>query len=712
MSNSTTQNQIITIQCRLKAPESTLRYIWQSMAYTTELINSLLYYINTHPDFGLWLSEKRKIPADLINSFIKAEKSKLPYEELPGSFIDSAKQLVKEMFLSWFEIYFRKSLSLQGKQRFLNILKSDEDLQEQSKRDFEFICKRAKKILEKIKLEIEKKHRTGKLPVPTNEKQAYWQLANYLYEAYDQAKTSLSRCAIALLLKNRNEVPEQLEDPEKFKIRHEAKKEEIRSLKLQLQAKTPKGRQIGEEEWLSVLDTAREPITEEQEFIDIQAQILRKFSEIVYPVVFDTNTDLRWLMNEEGRICVRFKGLGSKTFEINCDKRQLPWFQKFLADYQIYEKEQKKVPTGLMPLRCGRLVWTEGEDHFASMFRKALLLTLLQHKIYFIVILLLKNPKIVKSNPWNIHHLHLHCNVDAQLWTQEGKEIVKAQKIIETEKSIKNYEEKEKEQENGLDDNQKKRLKANRTSLALLLEKDTCLVTSQKISYKGQINRILAVSIGLHDPVTIIIVDTTTGKELAVRTTKQLLGKKRRVKAKQPKVSKYEDRPNLTIYKEVSDYDLLLSYREQKKRNQHKRHKAQIRGASAQLGESNLGLYINRLFAKSIVELAKEYQVGILILPDLENKKEVIKNEIIARAKLKIPKNKRLQKQYTREIMMKVSEWSYAQLNECILNKASQSGINVEFVKQVTEGSHREKAQNMIATFMKKFKDSNTIETT
>lgn len=364
-----------------------------------------------------------------------------------------------------------------------------------------------------------------------------------------------------------------------------------------------------------------------------------------------------------------------------------------------------------MPLRCARLVWTEGQDDFSLIVVIWLLIPLLQHKLYNIAFLLIKNRRILKSPPWIVHHLHLHCTVDYRLWTQEGKEIVKAEKITQTEKVIDGFKKKEQQKENGLTLNQQQRLKANETSLRLL---QTCdhFSASGRSPYRGQPNRILGVSIGLHDPVIILIVDTATGKTLASRNTKQLLDKKRQVRDKQPELPKYEERQQFSnIYKEISDYELFLSYNQQKQRNRHQRHKAQIKAAPDKSQEANLGLYINRLLAKAIIEVAQQYQVSTIILPNLKNKREIIESEIIARAKLKIPKDKKAQQNYARKILSQVSQWSYKQLSDCITGKASQSGIAIEIIQQIPQGSPYEKAKNLITIFMKKGQEQCSAKT-
>ncbi|PSF33879.1 hypothetical protein C7H19_19340 [Aphanothece hegewaldii CCALA 016] len=74
MSDQQSQNHEITIQSLLKAPEATLRILWQLMVNVTELINSILHHINTHPDFDTWLTEW-ELPASILNSFIRNAKT-------------------------------------------------------------------------------------------------------------------------------------------------------------------------------------------------------------------------------------------------------------------------------------------------------------------------------------------------------------------------------------------------------------------------------------------------------------------------------------------------------------------------------------------------------------------------------------------------------------------------------------------------------------
>ena len=55
----------------------------------------------------------------------------------------------------------------------------------------------------------------------------------------------------------------------------------------------------------------------------------------------------------------------------------------------------------------------------------------------------------------------------------------------------------------------------------------------------------------------------------------------------------------------------------------HQRHKSQKRFANNQLGESELGQYLDRLLAKAIVSVAKTYQAASIVVPKLKDMREL-----------------------------------------------------------------------------------------
>jgi len=194
--------------------------------------------------------------------------------------------------------------------------------------------------------------------------------------------------------------------------------------------------------------------------------------------------------------------------------------------------------------------------------------------------------------------------------------------------------------------------------------------------YQGKPNIILGVAMGLDKPATVTIIDGHTGEAIAFRSIKQLLGK---------------------------DYRLLNRQRQQKQTLSHLRHKAQKRAGDNFYGESNLGKYIDRLIAKAIMELAKQYQVSAIAVPRNEDMREIVQSEIKAKAEAKIPGYEEGQKKYAKQYRINIHNWSYGRLIENITTQSSKLGIAIKEVKQPIRGSPTEKAQGMCILAYKAF---------
>ena len=639
---------ITVVQCRLIAPEITLEHIWTMMAQQqTPLINQLLHHVNTHPDINTWVTANQ-LPSKIVETLAQQLKTQPLYQELSGRFITSAITLVKEMYASWFAIQLQKRLSLDGKKRFLSLLQSDEQLMQESQTDFQTLCSKAEQLLKRTQNKLK-----------PEEPQNHSSLINAIYTAHSQAKSPLSRAAFALLIKNSGQVPETPENPEYYQQRRKRKEIQIRRLEEQLKASLPKGRILDSKHWENALKLAQTPITTIEEITSLQTQLLQKYSHLPFPVSYGSNTYLTWFKNPQGRICVKFKGLSKYSFEIACNKRQYPWFQRFFTDYQCYKHYKRKIPSGLILLRSAHLLWQSSN---------------------------------VQGEPWKTHHLSLHCAIDNDLWTISGMEKVKAQKILKTEQTITNFHTKALEKE--LTYNQQQRLKANQTSLNLLKTFDIGELFPSKCSlYQGTPGLILGVSIGLENPATIAIINISTQEILTYRTTKQLLSRTRKVRNKKPDSNK-SNKNSSSVYKQISDYELFLQYQQQKHHNKHQRHQAQIHDAKNNYGEANLGLYLNRLLAKAILEIAQQYQVSLIILPLLKNKRELIESKIRAKAELKIPGCKEKQDRYAKDYRTNVHEWSYQQLIKCIESKAAKIGIDTVTGKQINIGTSQDQARS------------------
>ena len=151
------------------------------------------------------------------------------------------------------------------------------------------------------------------------------------------------------------------------------------------------------------------------------------------------------------------------------------------------------------------------------------------------------------------------------------------------------------------------------------------------------------------------------------------------------------------------NYRLFNRQRQQKRTLSHLRHKAQKRSADNQKGESNLGEYVDRLIAKAIIELAKQYQVSAIAVPKIEDMREIVQSEVKARAEAKIPGDEEGQKKYAKQYRINIHNWSYGRLIENITTQASKLGIVIKEVKQPVRGSPTEKAQNIAISGYKLF---------
>ncbi|BAZ18280.1 hypothetical protein NIES4071_101650 (plasmid) [Calothrix sp. NIES-4071] len=191
----------------------------------------------------------------------------------------------------------------------------------------------------------------------------------------------------------------------------------------------------------------------------------------------------------------------------------------------------------------------------------------------------------------------------------------------------------------------------------------------------GNLHILVGVSLGLKKPATVAAVDVVSNKVLAYRSVKQLLGQ---------------------------NYKLLNRQRQQQQRLAQKRHESQKKQAPNQLGESELGQYLDRLLAKSIINFAVTYQASSIALPKLRDMREIIQSEIQAKAETKISGYKEGQQKYAKEYRMSVHRWGYGRLIDNIQAQAAKAGITIETPSQQTKGSPQEQAKDLAICAYKK----------
>ena len=361
---------------------------------------------------------------------------------------------------------------------------------------------------------------------------------------------------------------------------------------------------------------------------------LKKTSpSIPYPIVYETNEDLKWSLNQQNRLCLKFSGLSDYPFQIYCDARQLTYLRRFYEDQELKRIHKNTFSSALFTLRSAMILWKEDKQ---------------------------------KGEPWQRNRLYLHCTLETDCWTAEGTQVITQRKQQEVLKVIDRMKEKDK-----LSDTQQGFLRRKQTTLARL---NNNFPRPSKPMYQGNPNLCLGVAMGLQEPVTIAIVDISTEKVILYRNIKQLLG---------------------------DNYHLLRRRRNQKQKLNHHNHKARKRNNFQQKGESNLGEYLDRLIAKSIMEIAQQHKISKIVVPRLKNMRSITEAEIQARAEQKVPEYKEGQRKYAIDYRVQVHQWSYGRLIDNIKAISSKLGIVVEEGKQPQQGTFTDKALKLALSTQK-----------
>lgn len=468
-----------TIQCRLIAPPETRQYLWTLAAEkNTPLINALIREMVTHDDFEDWRLKGRH-PANVVSQICRQLKTEERFAGQPARFYASAEKAVNYIFKSWFTIQSRLQRQLSGKQSWLEILKSDDELVEVCGQPLEAIQQKAAQILKQVEKTV-----AGDKTEETEHKNTRNLIRTQLFKKLRSAKQPLVHCATAYLLKHGCKIPDKPEDPQKFAQRRRKTEIQIQRLQDQIEARIPNGRDLTGQAWLLTLLTATTTVPKDnREHKRWQDQLLAYPSTIPFPILFETNEDLVWSQNQSGRLCVRFNGLSEHTFQIYCDQRQLPWFQRFLEDQQT-KRASKQHSSALFALRSARISW---------------------------------KPNDRKGHPWDTHYLTLSCTVDTRLWSAEGTDEVRQEKAADIAQVLTRLNEKE-----SLSDTQEGYARRLNSTLEKL---NNPYNRPSQPRYQGQPNVIAGISLGWDKPLTLAIWNANTQEVLTYRSLKQLLGK-------------------------------------------------------------------------------------------------------------------------------------------------------------------------------------------
>lgn len=483
---------VITIQCKLVATEETRRALWHLMAEKhTPLINELLKRIAQDSQFKEW-SLAGRLPWLVVSEACKQLKQDPQFSGQPGRFYSSAISTVHRIFLSWLALQTRLRNQIAGQTRWLAMLQSDDELMIASQSDINTLRLKAAELLTQLnelisesnQPEVKKKTRSKKKNQTSN--QAGANVSCTLFKLYDQTEDPLTRCVIVYLLKNGCKVPEQNEDPEKFIKRR--RKTEIRLERLMNTFQTtriPRGRHLSWHPWMEALETATSHVPEnEEQAADWQARLLTKPAILPFPINYETNEDLRWSLNSQGRIRVSFNGLSKHFFEVYCDQRDLHWFNRFLEDQETKKASQNQHSSSLFSLRSGQIAWQEGKGD---------------------------------AEHWVGHRLVLSCSVETDTWTQEGTEQIRQKKASDCAEVIDSTKAKENRGQN-----QDTFIRKKERMLELL---ENQFPRPNHALYRGQPSILAGVSYGLDKPATLAIVDIQTGKAITYRSIRQILGK-------------------------------------------------------------------------------------------------------------------------------------------------------------------------------------------
>ncbi|MEA5452848.1 type V CRISPR-associated protein Cas12k [Leptolyngbya sp. CCNP1308] len=253
----------------------------------------------------------------------------------------------------------------------------------------------------------------------------------------------------------------------------------------------------------------------------------------------------------------------------------------------------------------------------------------------------------------------LYCSVDTRLWTKEGSEQVSQEKATKIARVVSSTRAR-----GNLTAQQEAFIRKREKTLTLL---QNSFPRPSRPLYQGNPTILVGVSFGLDKPATLAIVDVTTGKAIAYRSIRQLLG---------------------------DNYKLLNRQRQRKHQKARQRRSKQLQFAPNNISEGGLGKYIDSLIAKAVVEIAQQYNASSIAVGNLSNIREIIESEIQARAEQQTSL-KEVQAKYALNYRSSVHRWNYNRLAQKIESQALQAGLMVEQVKQPLIGTAQDKAREV-----------------
>ncbi len=452
---------IVTIQCRLLASERVRQSLWALTAEVyTPFVNKLLTTLVTHEDTKQWQAAGR-IPRTALKSVVAQVKQQPQFSHLGSYWVASAQAEVGQIYESWLIGRRQARQRLAGKKLYLSMLKSDDDLAEECGLTIQELQAQAQAMLDH----------------PPKD----W------FESYQEVQAKqdiLSSSVIAYIIKHGKRIPTRAEDSKRLELKRRRIEIQVERLSVQLDSRFPQGRDLTGINQNAALDVVnQEWFEDEADFRQWQAQITAEPDSLPFPVSYATNGNIHWSKNNKGRITVEFAGIRGLTFEVRCDQRQLPWFERFLHDQTIFKSSKGSHSEGLFTLRSVQLLW---------------------------------KPGIGKGTPWEANYLYLHCAVDTALWSDEGTQVVRSRKLETAKRTIQNLHDKEE-----LSKSQAGFLKRQQSLQAKL---DGNFPRPSHPIYEGKPELVVGVIFNDHHQPAVALINLTQPGVITCRSLKQLLG--------------------------------------------------------------------------------------------------------------------------------------------------------------------------------------------
>lgn len=720
---------------------------------STQLCRELNEMIGQHPDFDTWKRDRR-IPPDTLKALWNSLRATscyqgIPYSEMPERFLRSAWLRIDSIYASWFKIQAKLLSTLFGLNRWLGVVKSDEQLAELCGCAIETIQARAYQLLADAKLRLQEHKQAGKADSQLQPRAAQGKrrsksvvlgsdnaesveagtvpevakvdnLMHMLFNIYSELVAShgslLDQCAIIHLIKNHGQVAAKAENRKEFAAQCQAKRQRAERAEEQLAARLPKVRDLGEASATALADGVQRVSLDNREFAAQLAKLQRQPNPLPYAVLFYSGDDLEWHLLQrrnpntqviEERIFVKFKGLKKYLKsqikqelekEIEHHLKILGLNRDDLLKWQILKRKNKATQTSEKYIS---FKLKETSAKFQPQLREHLDQIDLENKYNF-----------QKEYTFEVCCDRLHLQ-DFQTFLQDWQLYATHQ----TQYSIGAFAFKSAAL------TWKQSIKHGIPKLQLYLN---CTLDQQELTAEGAALARSAEVPGLKTKIQRyeeqqkngIVLTETQQKDLK-KTNSQLTA----LTHPYPRPAKPPDQSNPNIiagiyftreavvavavvdcstqtvlaYRTVrqllgQDYKQLAAYRLAQRKNANERHKQQRRGKVSTLSESKRGRQLDRVIAKRIVAVAQEFKASSLAMPDLTDLREHLQAELEAKAVWKYPGDRAKQQEYKKQYKINLHNWSYRRLRKAIQARADKVGVSVEQGQALEQGELQEKA--------------------